>query len=158
MYRALLMLLWLQCWQWQKYQQLLEQLGQEAKHKQLVGKSFSQAEMWPKQNPRSKNGEKIQMYLQKLWLNPCSAVPLAFEQNINQVVVNAQGVAVVDTVQYSPKEGTKSASHSKIQIVFSNGAISILCCGGISFQTSKKSVCANILRYYHQYLHMLNFK
>ncbi|XP_026698883.1 rap guanine nucleotide exchange factor 5-like [Athene cunicularia] len=65
MYGALLMLLRLQCWQRQKYQQLLEQLGQEAKHKQLVGKSSSEVEMRPKQNPRSKNEEKIQMFLQK---------------------------------------------------------------------------------------------
>lgn len=105
------MLLWLQCWQWQKYQQLLEQLGREAKHKQLVGKSFLQAEMWPKQNPRSKNEKKIHMYLQKIWLSPCSIVPIALEENINQVVVNAQGVAIVEPVQYSPKDGTKSASY-----------------------------------------------
>lgn len=128
MYGALLMLLWLQCWQWQKYQQLLEQLGQEARHKQLVGKSFFQAEMWPKQNLRSKNGEKIQMYLQKIWINPCFIIPIAFEQDIDQVVVNAQGVAIVDPVQYSPKEGTKSASYSKTQLALSNGAINILCC------------------------------
>lgn len=150
MYGALLMLLWLQCWQWQKYQQLLEQLGREARHKQLVGESFSQAEMWPKQNLRSKNEEKIQIYLQKIWLNPCSLVPLALEQDIDQAVVNAQGVATVDPVQYSPKEGTKSEPYSKIQLVLSNGAISILCCvvfsGGISFQTSKKSVRADILK------------
>lgn len=56
----------LQCWQRQKYQQLLEQLGQETKHKQLVGKSSSEVEMRPKQNPRSKNEEKFQMYLQKV--------------------------------------------------------------------------------------------
>lgn len=56
----------LQCWQWQKYQQLLEQLEQEAKHKQLVGKSSSEVEMRPKQNPRPKNKEKIQMYPQKV--------------------------------------------------------------------------------------------
>lgn len=90
------------------------------------------------------------MYLQKISLNPCSTVPLALEQNINQVVVNAQGVDVVDPVQCSPNEGTKSAFYSKIQFVLSDGAISILCCvvccGVISFQTSKKSVCANILK------------
>lgn len=47
------------------------------------------------------------MYLQKISLNPCSTVPLALEQNINQVVVNAQGVDVVDPVQCSPNQGTK---------------------------------------------------
>lgn len=80
--------------------------------------------------------------------------PLALEQNISQVVVNAQGVALADLVQYSPKEGTKPASYSKIQPVLFNGAISILCCviccGGISFQTSEKSVCADILKYFHR--------
>lgn len=66
MYGALLMLLRLQCWQWQKYQQLLEQLGQEAKNKQLVGKSSYEAGMRPKENHRSKNVEDIQIYIQKV--------------------------------------------------------------------------------------------
>lgn len=69
------------------------------------------------------------MYLQNICLNPCSTVLLALEQNINQVVVNAQGVAVVDPVLYSPKEGTKSASYRKIQLVLSSGAINILVVG-----------------------------
>lgn len=88
--------------------------------------------------------------------------PLALEQNISQVVVSAQGVALVDPVQYSPKEGTKSASYNKMQLALSNGAISILCCvvccGGVSFQTSKKSVCADVLKYFHWYPCTLNFK
>lgn len=83
------MLLRPQCWQWQKCEQLLEQLGQEAKHKQLVGESSSEVDMRPKQNPRSKNKEKIQLYLQKVWLKRCSIVSLALDENIDQIVVNA---------------------------------------------------------------------
>lgn len=68
---------------------------------QLVDKLSSEVEMRPKQNPRSKNEEKTQMHLQKLWLKTCSVVSLALDQNIDQVVVNAQGFVVVEPVQYS---------------------------------------------------------
>lgn len=44
------------------------------------------------------------MYLQKTWLNPCSLVTLALEQDIDQAVVNAQGVAIVDQFNTLPRK------------------------------------------------------